>query len=61
MPHPLGEEYEIFCELNPCPSCMGQGMFEDEDGVVSECPHCAGTGLDPTAEFESDAGRSVAL
>jgi len=56
MTHPLGESYEIWCDLNACQHCGGVGTVEDEDGYEHDCAACNGSGIDPDAEFVSDDG-----
>jgi hypothetical protein len=39
----------ILCEL-----CCGDGMFQNDPDITrTECPRCAGTGLEPGTEDES--------
>lgn len=42
-------DYDLWCELNPCPACDGMGTVEDDDGFERECRACHGDGIDPDA------------
>lgn len=57
---PPDDDYHLWCELNPCPSCHGEaeGYHEDEwncttggYGVPWVCSYCEGTGIDPDATY----------
>jgi DnaJ-class molecular chaperone len=52
MTHPLGESYEIWCELNPCLTCGGAGTVEDAGGGERSCLTCDGSGIDPSAVYD---------
>jgi DnaJ-class molecular chaperone len=45
------EDYELWCELNPCPDCDGVGTIEG-DFLEHTCQRCAGSGIDPEATYE---------
>jgi DnaJ-class molecular chaperone len=42
------EDYELWCELNPCPNCEGAGTIEG-DLFERTCRCCDGSGIDPEA------------
>lgn len=44
------EDYQLWCELNPCPSCDGLGTVEG-DLYEHTCETCDGSGIDPAAEY----------
>lgn len=46
------EDYELFCELNPCPRCDGSGETIDGNGEDETCGLCSGSGQDPDAVFD---------
>jgi DnaJ-class molecular chaperone len=50
-----GEDYDLFCELNPCPECGGGGTIDDDGHGERTCRHCDGSGIDPNATYEGDA------
>lgn len=51
-------DYELWCELHPCPECDGTGVEEDgEDGSQEECVYCGGIGIDPNEEYLPDWKR----
>lgn len=43
----LREDYELWCEENPCPACGGDGGYP-----ASPCSFCSGTGVDPDAVYD---------
>lgn len=61
MNHPLGEDYELWCEANPCPTCAGDGEVEDDEGRCETCRECDGCGIDHSAVYESTDGGSAVL
>jgi len=58
MTHPLGEGYLMWCELNACPECFGDGQIETDTGLERTCDVCDGTGVDPNAEYNSPSSSS---
>lgn len=52
MPDYPDEDYELWCELNPCPECDGDGAIPDDGYGERTCRYCDGSGTDPNAEQE---------
>lgn len=56
---PLPEDYDLWCELNPCPECEGTGDIPDDGYGDRTCRHCDGSGIDPDSVWgeggEADA------
>jgi DnaJ-class molecular chaperone len=46
------EDYDLWLELNPCPTCDGAGEVHGADDREHTCQTCDGTGVDPEAEYD---------
>lgn len=51
--HP-DDDYDLWCELHPCPNCSGTGDIPDDGYGDRTCQHCDGSGIDPASNYEGD-------
>lgn len=53
---PLPDDYDLWCELHPCPTCGGDGFFPEASGGERRCGYGDGSGIDPEAVDDETAG-----
>lgn len=60
MIHPLGEDYELWCELNHRLQLLRHRRMSGT-GRCETCRTCDGSGIDASAVYESPDGGSAVL
>lgn len=46
------DSYDLFCELNACSECGGDGVIPCDGYGEHTCSRCDGSGVDPEAEYD---------